>query len=537
MATGAMTDTYFPGVRVVERPFQPGVASAMPVTAFGAFVGLSDQGPTSPTEVRSWPEFTQIYGTRYTDLHNAVYDFFSNGGRRAYIVRLPGTGGAQAALLVGDTAAVAAPTAGNEVINVTATNPGTWGNQLRFATYIRDATNFRFDAALYNMPSGVTFDPTKRNNEYVVDQWNDVSLYNDDPRYFYTLANMPSSTGSKLVSFGGKTYDRTLPDTGVNRPLPGQYTGANTMTGGVNGTAYAVGAPTAAAYAAGVAAMAVIPGPYVLNLPNVSTAAIITAALTDAASRGDVFVVCDCPLNTDVAGMVTYVGTLGLNVFQSNIPSFGAVYYPQCYMPAIGSTVPGRTQLRPAGGAIVGTYMATDDQTGPWRVPAGRNYRLGGALQTERGLVEADLTTLNSNNINALRIMTGTGVSIMGGRTFKKSGSDMYINVRRTIMEVTRSLVSATEVSIFENNDERLWAQMEAVCERYLGNIFSQGGLKGGSPEQAFYVRCDDTNNDANTIAQGLVNIEVGIALLTPAEFIVITIGQFEGGSTTVQTR
>ena len=110
MPTGAMTDTYFPGVRVVERPFQPGATSTAPVTAFGAFIGLSDQGPTTPTEVRSWPEFSGIYGTRYTDLHNAVYDFFSNGGRRAYIVRLPGTGGAQAALLVGDTSAVAAPT-------------------------------------------------------------------------------------------------------------------------------------------------------------------------------------------------------------------------------------------------------------------------------------------------------------------------------------------------------------------------------------------------------------------------------------------
>ena len=61
-------------------------------------------------------------------------------------------------------------------------------------------------------------------------------------------------------------------------------------------------------------------------------------------------------------------------------------------------------------------------------------------------LSEADLTLLNNTNVNALRVMTGTGVSIMGGRTLKKSGADMYINVRRTIMEITRNLVAVTEV-------------------------------------------------------------------------------------------
>ncbi len=530
MAT--ITDTYFPGVHVVERPFQPGIKNTADVTAFGAFIGRSDQGPTAPTECRSWVQFVGLFGSHYTDLHNAVYDFFSNGGRRCYVVRLAGVGGAVASLPVYDVAVPETPGAATPIFTVTATNPGTWGNSLYLGTYPRDPTNYRFDVALYKVPAGVTFDETKRNSEYLVDQWNDVTLFPNDERYLYTVTNPPSATGSALVTFSGTSYDASLPNNPTNRPMPGTGGPYPGFTGGVDGS-YTGGYDPAIAYPAAIAAMQVVPGPYVLNMPNMTTGSIVKGAIQDAAARGDVFVVCDCPLGQTPTQMATYVNTtLGLNAFQSNIPSFGAIYYPQVFMPAIGAASPGRTALRPAGGAIIGTYMATDDQRGPWRVPAGRDFRLGGALQVEYSLTEADLTSLNNNNINALRVMMGTGVSIMGGRTMKKTAADMYINARRTLMEVTRSLVNATEPYVFENNDARLWEQLGGVCVAYLNNIFTQGGLKGGSPSDAYYVRCDDTNNTPQTVSQGVVNIEVGVALLTPAEFIIITIGQYEGGAT-----
>jgi phage tail sheath protein FI len=529
-AATTITDTYFPGVHVVERPFQPGIASTADVTAFGAFIGQSAQGPGVPTEVRSWPEFTQQFGTIYTDLHNAVYDFFTNGGRRAFVTRLAATGGAPASLVVYDSLVTTPPgPPGALLFTVTATNNGTWGNNLNVVCYTRDAVNYRFDVAVYSVPTGTTFDATKRNSEYLVAQWNDVSLFPNDDRYLYTVTNPPSSTSTPLVTFiPGVTYNPNLPNTAANRPMPGTA-GGTALTGGSDGT-YTL--PLDTQYANAVAGMAAIPGPYVLNLCNQTKKEIITAAINDASARGDVFVVCDPPLGKTVAEIVQYAQSdLGLNVYNNKAGSFAALYYPAVWMPAIGSAVPGRTVLRPGGGAIVGQYMATDDSQGPWRAPAGRNYLVGGALQVERSLTEAELTTLNNSNVNALRVVTGAGVSIMGARTLKKTGADMYINVRRTIMEVTRSLTLATEVSLFDNNDERLWERLEGTCEDYLGNIYAQGGLKGGSPTDAFYVRCDGTNNTPNTIAQGVVNIEVGIALLTPAEFIIITIGQFESGT------
>ena len=305
------------------------------------------------------------------------------------------------------------------------------------------------------------------------------------------------------------------------------------LTAGTDGNySGAYSEPTA--YAAAVASLQSIPGPYVLNMPNQTTAAIVTAAIQDAAIRGDVFVICDCPLGNSAAAMATYATSLGLGGFGNISGSFAALYYPQVHMPAIGSPVPGRTALRPAGGAISGAYMSADDSLGPWRVPAGREYRVGGALAAEVDLTDADLTSLNNNHVNVLRVVAGTGVSIMGARTLKMSGADMYINVRRTIMEITRNLKETTGLALFENNDERFWARLQGSCDIYLSTVFGRGGLKGGAPNEAYYIRCDNTNNTPNSIAQGVVNIEVGIALMVPAEFIVITIGQYEGGSSSV---
>src|SRR5688572_6435760 len=171
-----VTDNYYPSVQVVERAFQPGTASSVPVAAFGAFVGKSDRGPTTPYVVNSWSEFARVYGTNYTDLHNAVYDFFNNGGRRAYIVRLEGNAAVKASIPVYDDAVVTPlpdplPT---PLFTATATSPGTWANNLRIVTSVRDAANKRFDVSVFLLTAGAgTFDHTKANSQYLVNQWTD----------------------------------------------------------------------------------------------------------------------------------------------------------------------------------------------------------------------------------------------------------------------------------------------------------------------------------------------------------------------------
>jgi phage tail sheath protein FI len=89
-----------------------------------------------------------------------------------------------------------------------------------------------------------------------------------------------------------------------------------------------------------------------------------------------------------------------------------------------------------------------------------------------------------------------------------------------------------SQFAIFEPNDERLWRSITASLEGFLTNFWREGGLRGGVPSQAFYVKCDAETNPQSAIDGGQVNIEVGVALQRPAEFVIIKIGQFDGGTT-----
>jgi len=526
-----VSDSYYPSVQVSERLFRPASATSQTTTTSAAFIGRSSQGPVTPTLVTSWASFTTLFGTDYTDLHMAVNDFFGNGGRQAYITRIAGANAVPADIDVFD--ATAPNTSGTPLFTVTATSPGVWGNNLRLVTYLRDQTNKRFDVALFRVPTGTTFDPAKRNTEYLVDQWIDVTLNPSSSRYLYSIANAPSATGSQLVTFAGQSYN---PATPAVQPMPSTVVGGNVFgvspgTAGVDGI-YTTPYTESTAYAAALASYETFNGPFILNLPGVTTPGTIKDAITTAAARGDMFVVVDTAAGLTPAAALTFLNTdLNLSALGGNVASFAAVYYPHVHMPAIGSGIPGRTVLRPPGGALAGLMMSTDVTVGPWKAPAGLTASIAGAVAPERLLTAADLTSLNNNHINAIRSIRGAGIVVMGARTTKKSGLDRYVNVRRTVMEITETLKASTQFAIFENNDERLWGRVAAVCSRYLGTVWQAGGLRGNGPGEAFYVKCDGSNNTPATIEQGAVNVEVGIAPLTPAEFVIISIGQYDGGA------
>ena len=92
-------------------------------------------------------------------------------------------------------------------------------------------------------------------------------------------------------------------------------------------------------------------------------------------------------------------------------------------------------------------------------------------------------------------------------------------------------LTNRSAFAVFENNDARLQNQLRTSLGNFLRAYWSQGGLRGNSPSEAFYVRCDASNNSATDIQNGTVNIEIGVAVEYPAEFIVISIGQITGSA------
>jgi phage tail sheath protein FI len=145
------------------------------------------------------------------------------------------------------------------------------------------------------------------------------------------------------------------------------------------------------------------------------------------------------------------------------------------------------------------------------------------------------LDTLNQKQVNVIRSLPGAGICIMGVRTLSTGMPDRYINIRRSLMFIERDLVNLTRFGIFETNDSDTWDSIAAVISQYLTTQFQIGMLQGDTPDQAFFVTCDSTNNDTASVNAGVVNVDVGVALNSPAEFIVIRIGQFDGGTTVTE--
>jgi phage tail sheath protein FI len=152
-----------------------------------------------------------------------------------------------------------------------------------------------------------------------------------------------------------------------------------------------------------------------------------------------------------------------------------------------------------------------------------------GVIAPEVVLTSANLDALNSNQypVNAIRSIPGAGVVVYGARTLQQDGTaNKYVAMRRSLNYLRKRLTDLTQFAVFENNNEVLWKQIRTVLGVFLNEYRNQGGLRGANPADAYFVKCDAENNIAQDIANGEVNIEVGVALEYPAEFVVITLSQ-----------
>ncbi|HEX3864907.1 MAG TPA: phage tail sheath C-terminal domain-containing protein [Stellaceae bacterium] len=131
-------------------------------------------------------------------------------------------------------------------------------------------------------------------------------------------------------------------------------------------------------------------------------------------------------------------------------------------------------------------------------------------------------------NINPLRAFPGLGIQLWGARTLSGDKWLRYLSVRRCLSAIERRALAALRPLVFEPNTPTLWFQITQAVLGILAPIFNAGALRGQTADQAFYVRCDATNNPSDTIAAGQVLCEVGVAIAAPAEFIVFRVGRRE---------
>lgn len=206
---------------------------------------------------------------------------------------------------------------------------------------------------------------------------------------------------------------------------------------------------------------------------------------------------------------------------------FGAFYFP--WITVRDPLSPNDYVNVPPSGHLAGIYARTDATRGVHKAPA--NELIRGALNVTYRLTDAEQGELNPNGVNCIRFFPRQGVIVWGARTVAESSSDFrYLNVRRLFNMIEESIADNTRWVVFEPNDQTLWKSIRRDVSAFLRMVWRDGALMGATPEEAFFVQCDEETNPPEIIAAGQVVTVIGIAPVKPAEFIVFRIGQSAAG-------
>ena len=526
-----MTDYRRPGVYLEEAlstsPFESANA-----TAVACFVGIASKGnPLTATRVDSWTDFVQKFGgfdgvpwqdttdqslngTLLSYLPYAVYSYYQNGGRGAYIVRAMPVGtnaqGATATCTVVDGAATPAP-----VMVINALGAGKWGNDLAVSLSLQATDTNGSGRNIFSL------------------------VVTEDGNRVETFTNL---------SMGGVVGTRPVAQA-INDPLAGSryitvvstVTAKDPKTGGASitlagGKDPAIPAPESLTATEVINAVQTIEGPLIASfqpfVDNTGKVVMPGAQQTSPfnATRDNIFVIYDGNPVSSITGSTTYTANCTARATAlGSADSYSALYVPWIITPDPAQA--GGTISIPPSGAVTGIIARIDAQIGPWRAPAGVPATVANGLAAEVQFTETDQGLLNYSNINVIRGLTGQGICVMGARTRKLWGPDRYVSARRALIYIEESLKRSTQFAVFENNDANLWSALRQTANRILQPIWDAGGLKGISTADAYFIRCDETINTPQVVASGEVRMEVGVALQYPAEFIVIRISQYDSGA------
>jgi hypothetical protein len=181
----------------------------------------------------------------------------------------------------------------------------------------------------------------------------------------------------------------------------------------------------------------------------------------------------------------------------------------------------------PPSGAIAGIYALVDGQRGVWKAPA--NVSLTGVIAPTYALDSDDTDNLNvdataGKSVNAIRSFVGKGTLVWGARTLAGNDNEWrYISVRRFFNMVEESVKKSTYWAVFEPNDANTWVKVRGMIESYLTQKWREGALAGSTTKDAFFVRCGlGTTMSSQDILEGRMYVEIGMAVVRPAEFIIL---------------
>jgi phage tail sheath protein FI len=432
------------------------------------------------------------------------------------------TNAATGTAVTGATATATVVTASNAVFTLTAVNPGAWANSYA-AQIIPGGSSSTFGLNIFAVSGSIYT---------AVESYRDLSMSSTDKNFVRTVIN----TQSAVATIGTAGFD------GTKTPFKTATT-PTAFTSGADGTLPGRTAyydPSTTPHTGAWANFDVINNPlviYAADAPYQSTSTLTSQlhgdAMLYAATRDDSFVVIDTPSGLSASAAQTNVTATLAIAAAGTTGDIAAAYYPWINIPD-GTKIAGAVRPQAPGAAVVGQYLATDATRGVFKTPAGLGNKIALAVSTEHAFTNAELDALNTSAdpVNAIRQVPGAGIVIMGGRTLDNTANNRYINIRRSLFFIEKEIKDLAAFALFENNDYRLWSELRTVLNNFLLNYWQQGGLRGVSPDEAYYVKIDGTTTTFADVQNGRVNIEVGVALQYPAEFVVIKLGQLTGSAT-----
>ena len=478
-------------------------------TAVAAFVGFSETGPLNePVLVTNWTQFKGTFGD-FVDgyyLAHAVYGYFLNGGGIAYVVRV---GGSDPSSSAGSPVAEL-PAAGEgedkPALTVSAKDP----NQSDLTVEVQGASEGGDDVFKLLVKRGgevvETFDnvTTRRgpqNVATVVRQQSQLITIEDTkgrqlavPRHGEVAMATPPAVPEKVSTnaYVGNSADRT-----------------------------------------GFGGLEAIDNVTMLCVPDLMAALQNGNLSLDDVKAVQLAMIAHCELMADrVAILDTPPGLNAQKVkeWRMDVTGYDSKYATM-YWPwiKVADPVAGKQVFIPPSGHMAGIWARNDSSRGVHKAPANEVVR--GAVTLELNITKGEHDTLNPIAVNAIRSFPGQGIRVWGARTLSSDPEWRYLNVRRLFNYVEKSILNGTNWVVFEPNDPKLWDSVKRTINMFLRRVWRDGALFGRTPAQAFFVKCDEENNPPENRDAGILTVEIGIAPVKPAEFVVFRISQFSDGA------
>jgi phage tail sheath protein FI len=487
-------------------------------TAVAGFIGFAAKGPVNkPTFVANWTQYTNVFGGFVPGayLAHAVYGYFNNGGGSCYIMRLPA--GAEEGAASANSAALPARAAGAPTsLRAIAKGAGAEGEGI--TVDVADAGD-----GLFNLT-------VKRGA--VEEKYDGLSLSSAKGAQ---NAVETVNKASKLVTLeevkvtGVALADRT--------PTPGSY-----ALKPAEAQALTVKATSPDVYQGNVADRSGLGGFEAIDdITMVACPDLLAAYQAGAINREGVkavqlAMIAHCENMKDRVAIIDPLPDLNAQdvkdwrMKEAGYDSkYAVLYYPwiQVANPTPGTG--GASMFIPPSGHLAGIWARSDTERGVHKAPANEVVR--GALGLQNQITKSEQDSLNPVGVNCIRAFPGRGIRVWGARTLSSDPSWRYVNVRRLFNFVEESILLGTQWVVFEPNDQALWQRVKRTITGFLTRVWRDGALFGLTPEEAFYVKCDAENNPPESRDVGQLIVEIGIAPVKPAEFVIFRVSQFSGGA------